>query len=53
MKQPEVKQEVKRLRSRNADETLMFPGDVIFTWLRVAHMPWVLIGIHAKPEESV
>lgn len=46
---PELKQEVRRLASQNADRSLMYPGEWVLTWLRATGMPWVLVDM--KPKE--
>lgn len=41
---PELKQEIRRLASQNADRSLMYPGEQVFTWLRIGSV-WHLVSI--------
>lgn len=40
-----IKQEIRTLGSRYLDQTLMYPGKWVFTWIKTPHMPWVLASI--------
>lgn len=39
-----IKQEVQQLGSRYLDQTLMYPGKYIFTWMLVCSV-WHLVGM--------
>lgn len=45
---PQFKQERRRLSGVHLDNTLMFPGVSVFTWIKSPGMPWVLLSIESE-----
>lgn len=43
-----LKQEVRALASRHLDQSLMYPGKWVLTWLRVGAC-WMLVGMEPAP----
>jgi hypothetical protein len=48
-----IKQERHTLSSRHLDHSLMYPGVSVFTWMKLRHMPWMLVSIEAAQGASV
>jgi hypothetical protein len=49
MKAPEIKVERRQLLARNANQTLMYPGTWVFTWLRIGAI-WHLLAMEQEAE---